>query len=110
MKSKIFLSGEKFLKWSPAFTVWKEKSCQFGRINLLLENLLNGKFYWLNVCHYGFKTQSLTWTNTVDLKIYSQLASRKKHRFEKYFFEIHKSALDSVDIAIFKVQNSIIYY
>ena len=44
---KIFLSSEKFLKW---------------RISLLLGSLLDGKFYWPNFCHYGFKTQSLAWT------------------------------------------------
>ena len=35
---------------------------QFVRINLLVVNLLNSKFYWPNVYHYGFKTQSQTWT------------------------------------------------
>ena len=42
--------------------------------------------------------------NTADLKIYSQLANLKKHRIEKYFLEIHKSALDSVNVTTFKVQ------
>ena len=46
--------------------------------------------------------------NTADLKIYGQLANLKKHGIEKYFFEIHKSALDSVDVTTFKVQNLII--
>ena len=54
-KSKIFLSAERFLKWTPTFIVRKEKI-----VNLLVEKL-NGKFYWLNVYHCGFKNQSLTW-------------------------------------------------
>ena len=37
----------------------KRKNQQFGRINLPVENLLNGGFYQPNVCHYGFNTQSL---------------------------------------------------
>ena len=45
---------------------------------------------------------------TADLEIYSQLAYLKKHGTEKYFFENHKSALDSVNVTIFDVQNSII--
>ena len=35
-------------------------------------------------------------------------ADLKKHRIEKYFFEIHKSALDSVNVTTFKVQDLII--
>ena len=35
--------------------VWREKTRQPVWINLLVENCLNSKFYWLNVCHYGFR-------------------------------------------------------
>ena len=42
--------------------------------------------------------------HTADLKIYNQLAYLKKHGIEKYFFKIHKSALDNVNGTIFKVQ------
>ena len=54
-----------FLSWktrSSTFYFLKSKKRQFVRINLLLENGLNGKFYCPNVFHYGFKIQSLTWT------------------------------------------------
>ena len=40
----------------------KRKNSQFVRINLLVVNLLKGKFYWPNLCHFGFETQSLTST------------------------------------------------
>ena len=54
-----------FLSWKTrrsTFYFPKSKNRQFVRINLLLENGLNGKFYCPNVFHYGFKIQSLTWT------------------------------------------------
>ena len=38
----------------------KRKNRQLVRINLLVVDLLNSKFYRPYVCHYGFKTQSLT--------------------------------------------------
>ena len=55
------------------------------------------------------KLNHLRERNTADLKIYSQLVHLKKHmRIKKYFFEIHESALDSVDITICKLQHSTI--
>ena len=49
------------LKNKDSYLRSKRKKPQLVRINLLAENCLNGKFYWPNVFHYGFKYQSLTW-------------------------------------------------
>ena len=53
-----------FLCWKTKSTTFyrsKWKKHQFVWINLLVENRLNDKLYWLNVFHYGSKIQSLTW-------------------------------------------------
>ena len=70
-----FALNNTFFCWktrSPTFNCWKRKKRQFVRIFLLVENRLNGKFFWPNLFNYGFKTQSLTWTLH---EIYSQLAT-----------------------------------
>ena len=57
-------SNSTFLCWktrSPTLYCLKRKKLQFVQIQLLVENRLNGEFYWPNVFHYRFKIQSLTW-------------------------------------------------
>ena len=57
--------------------LFKEKKRQFLQINFLVENCLNGEFYWPNVFHYEFKIQSLLWTLHCRSQIYYQLAHLK---------------------------------
>ena len=55
-------SNSRVVNSKPTFYCSRRKKSEFVRIILLVENRLNGKFYWLNVCCYRFKIQSLTWT------------------------------------------------
>ena len=58
-------SNSTFQSWKnkeSCILLFKEKKRQLIRINLLVEDRLNGKFYLPNVFHSGFKIQSLTRT------------------------------------------------
>ena len=78
------------------FLCWKTKSPTFCCTKRKNVSSYEWMRYWNtalmvdssdNVCDYGFKTQSLTWTSRCwNLKIYSQLAILKKHEHWKTFF------------------------
>ena len=59
-KVKSFPFRGKISEVNPGLYCSKRKNRQFVRIDLLVGNLINGKLYRPNVCHHGFKIQSLT--------------------------------------------------
>ena len=61
------------------------------RLNLLVENRLNGELYWPNVFHYGFTIQSLTWTlhfGSQNLQLASMCYILKK--FDEFGFSMNE--------------------